>query len=90
MPDEIEYDETTHRLMIGRGFIDNIPAAVWHYEVSGKRALTQWFSDRKRNRGRPMIRDGRPPARLGDIQPATRWASHGSTHPTERPPEGRQ
>jgi hypothetical protein len=28
MPDEIEYDETKHRLMIGKGFIDNVPAAV--------------------------------------------------------------
>jgi hypothetical protein len=28
------------------------PAAVCHHEVSGKRVLTQWFSDRKRNRER--------------------------------------
>lgn len=60
MPDDIEYDETKCRLLIGKGFIDNVPAAVWHYEVSGKRVLTQWFSYRKKNRERPII---------GDIQP---------------------
>jgi hypothetical protein len=54
MPDEIEYDESKHRLLVGKGFIDNVPAAVWDYEVSGKRVLTQWFSDRKRNRERPI------------------------------------
>jgi hypothetical protein len=48
MPDEIEYDETKQRLMIGKGFINNVPAEVWQYEVSGKRVLTQWFSYRKK------------------------------------------
>ncbi|MEX1229181.1 MAG: type ISP restriction/modification enzyme [Planctomycetaceae bacterium] len=69
MPDDITYDETKHRLMIGTGYVDNVPAAVWHYEVSGKRILTQWFSYRKRNRERSIIGDRRPPAKLGDIQP---------------------
>ena len=69
MPDEIEYDESQGRLLIGKGFIDNVPAAVWHYEVSGKRVLTQWFSYRKKNRERPIIGDRRPPSKLGDIQP---------------------
>jgi hypothetical protein len=69
MPDEIQYDESRRRLLIGRGFIDNVPAAVWQYEVSGKRVLTQWFSYRKRNRDRPIIGDRRPPSRLGEIQP---------------------
>ncbi len=69
MPDEIEYDETRQRLMIGKGFIDNVPAAVWQYEVSGKRVLTQWFSYRKRNRERPIMGDRRPPSKLGEIQP---------------------
>lgn len=69
MPDEIEYDETRHRLLIGNGFIENVPAAVWQYEVSGKRVLTQWFSYRKKNRERPIIGDRRPPSKLGDIQP---------------------
>jgi len=69
MPDEIEYDESKHRLLIGKGFIDNVPAAVWQYEVSGKRVLTQWFSYRKKNRERPIIGDRRPPSKLGEIQP---------------------
>ncbi len=69
MPDEIEYDETKQRLLIGKGFIDNVPPAVWLYEVSGKRVLTQWFSYRKKNRERPIIGDRRPPSKLGEIQP---------------------
>jgi Type ISP C-terminal specificity domain/N-6 DNA Methylase len=69
MPDEIDYDQTKRRLQIGLGFIDNVPAAVWHYEVSGKRVLTQWFSYRKKNRERPIMGDRRPPSKLGDIQP---------------------
>ena len=68
IPDEIGYDETKHRLAIGRGYIDNVPVAVWEYEVSGKRVLTQWFSYRKKNRERPIIGDRRPPSALGDIQ----------------------
>ncbi len=78
MPDEIEYDETRRRLMIGKGFIDNVPAAVWRYEVSGKRVLTQWFSYRKRNRERPIIGDRRPPSKLGEIQP-NHWLAEYTT-----------
>jgi predicted helicase len=69
MPDEISYDESKHRLKIGTGFIDNVPPAVWEYEVSGKRVLTQWFSYRKKNRERPIIGDRRKPSELGNIQP---------------------
>ncbi len=69
MPDEIGYDESRGRLMVGKGFIDFVPPAVWRYEVSGKRVLTQWFSYRKKNRERPIIGDRRPPSKLGDIQP---------------------
>jgi hypothetical protein len=69
MPDEIEYDETRRRLLVGKGFVENVPPAVWRYEVSGKRVLTQWFSYRKKNRERPIIGDRRPPSKLGDIQP---------------------
>jgi len=69
IPDEIHYDESRRRLLIGKGFIDNMPAAVWHYEVSGKRVLRQWFSYRKKNRERPIIGDRGPPSKLGDIQP---------------------
>lgn len=69
MPDEIGYDQTKHRLLVGNGFIDNVLPAVWEYEVSGKRVLTQWFSYRKKNRERPIIGDRRPPSKLGEIQP---------------------
>jgi hypothetical protein len=69
MPDEIDYDESKRRLLVGKGFVENVPAAVWQYEVSGKRVLTQWFSYRKKNRERPIIGDRRPPSKLGDIQP---------------------
>jgi hypothetical protein len=69
MPDTISYDAANRRLWIGRGHVDNIPAAVWGYQVSGKHVLTQWFSYRKRNRERPQIGDRRPPSPLGDIQP---------------------
>ena len=72
MPDEMGYDESKNRLLVGTGFIDDVPAAVWRYEVSGKRVLTQWFSYRKKHRERPIIGDRRPPSKLGDIQP-DRW-----------------
>lgn len=41
MPDEIQYDVSKRRLMVGKGFIDNVPPEVWNYEVCGKRVLTQ-------------------------------------------------
>ena len=56
-------------MWIGSGHVDNVPPAVWAYEVSGKQVLTQWFSYRRRNRERPQIGDRRPPSPLGDIQP---------------------
>jgi predicted helicase len=78
MPDEIAYDESTRRLLVGKGFIENVPRAVWQYEVSGKQVLTQWFSYRKKNRERPIIGDRRPPSKLGDIQP-DHWLAEYST-----------
>lgn len=68
-PDTIDYEASTRRLKIGSGFIDNVPLAVWAYEVSGKQVLRQWFSYRKKNRERPQIGDKRPPSPLGNIQP---------------------
>ena len=61
MPDEIEYDESKRRLLVGRGFVDNVSPEVWQYDVSGKRVLTQWFSYRKKNRERPIIGTGGRP-----------------------------
>ena len=69
MPDAIDHDAAHQRLRVGAGFIDNVPAAVWRYEVSGKQVLTQWFSYRRKTRERPLIGDRRPPSPLGDIQP---------------------
>lgn len=68
-PDTIDYDPVKRRLLVGTGFIDNVPPAVWSYEVSGKQVLRQWFSYRKKHRERPQIGDRRPPSPLGDIQP---------------------
>jgi len=69
MPDTINYDAGKQRLLVGHGFIENVPLAVWQYQVSGKQVLLQWFSYRKRHRERPIIGDHRPPSPLGDIQP---------------------
>ncbi len=69
MPDNMDYDATKQRLRVGSGHIEPVPAAVWHYEVSGKQVLTQWFSYRRKTRERPLIGDRRPPSPLGDIQP---------------------
>lgn len=69
LPDAIGYDAAERRLRIGRGFVDNVPQAVWDYEVSGKQILRQWFSYRRRDRSRPVIGDRRPPSPLDRIQP---------------------
>ena len=68
-PDRIEYDAAARRLKVGDGFIDNVPPAVWEYEISGKQVLVQWFSYRRRDRSRPIIGDRRPPSALERIQP---------------------
>lgn len=69
MPNTIDYDAAKGRLLVGTGYVENVPPAVWHYEVSGKQVLLQWFSYRKRDRERPIIGDRRPPSPLGRIQP---------------------
>ncbi len=73
-PDTIEHDASLNRLIVGKGHIDNVPSAVWKYEVSGKQVLRQWFSYRKKNRERPQIGDKRPPSPLQAIQP-DHWLS---------------
>lgn len=70
MPDEMTYDAGSRTLHVGKGRIENVPPAVWNYEVSGKRVLTQWFSYRKKDRVKPPMGDKRPPSKLGEIQPA--------------------
>ena len=69
MPDLIEHEALHNRLRVGSGYIENVPVAVWRYEVSGKQVLTQWFSYRRKNRERPIMGDRRPPSPLGAIQP---------------------
>ena len=69
MPDRIDYDAGKRRLLVGEGYIDNVPPEVWRYEVSGKQVLVQWFSYRKRDRKRPVIGEKRPPSPLEKIQP---------------------
>ena len=39
MPDTLGYDAGKHQLLVGHGFIENVPLAVWQYEVSGKQVL---------------------------------------------------
>lgn len=68
-PDRIEYDGGSRRLKIGEGFVDNVPAAVWEYKVSGKPVLVQWFSYRRLDRSRPKIGARRQPSSLNRIQP---------------------
>jgi hypothetical protein len=78
LPDTMDYDAATRRLRIGKGHIDNVPQAVWDYEVSGKNVLRQWFSYRKLDRTRPIIGDRRPPSPLDRIQPDHWLAEHTS------------
>jgi hypothetical protein len=74
LPDVIDYQSEHRKLIIGKGFIDNVPPEVWSYEVSGKQVLKQWFSYRKLDRSRPIIGDRRPPSPLDRIQPE-HWLS---------------
>ena len=78
MPDAMIYDATAQCLHVGSGRIAPVSAAVWHYEVSGKQVLTQWFSYRRKTRERPIIGERRTPSPLGDIQPET-WPAEYTT-----------
>ncbi len=69
MPETIDYDAARRSLLIGRGYVDNVPLEVWRYEVSGKQVLRQWFSYRGKDRERPIIGDRRRPSPLASIQP---------------------
>lgn len=69
LPDAMHHDPSTRRLHIGGGYIDNVPAAVADYQISGRSVLRQWFSYRKLDRTRPVIGDRRPPSALDRIQP---------------------
>jgi hypothetical protein len=69
MPDTIDHDAASCRLLVGGGYVENVDTRVWNYEVSGKQVLRQWFSYRKANRERPIIGDRRPPSKLRELQP---------------------
>lgn len=69
MPHELDYDEVTRRLNVGSGYIENVSPAVWAYEVSGKRVISQWWSYRRKDRSKPPMGDKRPPSDLSKIQP---------------------
>jgi hypothetical protein len=66
------------RLLVGSGYVEPVPAAVWAYQVAGKPVLAQWFSYRKKTRERPLIGDRRKPSALGDIQPQN-WLAEYTT-----------
>lgn len=69
LPDSMDYNPATRRLMIGKGHVENVTPEMWNYEVSGKRVLWEWFSDRRKDRTKPIIGDKRPPSPLVQIQP---------------------
>ena len=69
LPEIMDYDAPKRRLVIGKGFVDNVTPAMRNYEISGKNVLDQWFSYRRRDRTKPMIGDRRPPSPLEKIQP---------------------
>jgi hypothetical protein len=69
LPDTMDYDATTRRLRIGKGYVENVSPEMWAYEVSGKQVLWHWFSYRRRDRSRPIIGDRRPPSPLDRVQP---------------------
>ena len=72
MPDSMKYEEGARRLCIGAGYVENVDAAVWRYEVDGTQVLLKWFSYRKANRERPIIGERRKPSPLGNVQ-STQW-----------------
>jgi hypothetical protein len=78
MPDSINYDANKKRLLIGRGYVENVEPGMWLYEVSGKQVVLHWFSYRKADRERPIIGDRRAPSPLGKIQP-THWLAQYTT-----------
>jgi len=69
LPESMIYDPAKRRLVIGKGFVDNVAPAMRAYEISGKTVLDQWFSYRRRDRTKPMIGDKRLPSPLEKIQP---------------------
>ena len=65
----MDYSAAKRRLIIGKGFVENVTPAMRGYEISGKTVLDQWFRYRRRDRTKPLIGDKRPPSPLEKIQP---------------------
>ncbi len=65
----MDYDPATRRLIVGKGYIENVTPEMWAYEVSGKRVLWHWFRYRRRDRTKPVIGDKLPPSPLDSMQP---------------------
>ena len=58
MPDRIDYDAGKCRLLVGKGFIDNVLPEVWQYEVSGKQELVHWSATARRTAPGPSSATG--------------------------------
>ncbi len=69
LPETMNYDAAKRRLVIGKGFVENVTPAMRNYQISGKTVLDQWFSYRRLDRTKPQIGDKRPPSPLEKIQP---------------------
>ncbi len=69
LPATMDYDAAKRRLIIGKGYVENVSPEMRGYEISGKNVLDQWFSYRRLDRSKPMIGDKRPPSPLEKIQP---------------------
>lgn len=70
LPEEMNYNAELKRLYIGKGYINNVTAEMWNYQVSGKNVLQQWFSYRRKDRSKPPMGDRRPPSKLVEIVPS--------------------
>jgi hypothetical protein len=42
-PNTLDYDAEKRRLLVGKGYIENVSAKVWAYEISGKHILTHVY-----------------------------------------------
>jgi hypothetical protein len=69
LPERMDYDAAKQRLILGKGFVENVTPAMRNYEVSGKNVLDQWFSYRRNDRTKPIIGDKRSPSPLEQIKP---------------------
>ncbi|HMK89457.1 MAG TPA: type ISP restriction/modification enzyme [Methylocystis sp.] len=68
LPARMDYDAAKRRLIVGKGYIENVTPAMRAYEISGKNVLDQWFGYRRLD-SKPIIGDRRPPSPLEKIQP---------------------